>query len=276
MEKITLKCNKNILNLLKQYNIYTKTYIENPRRFSRLKTKDFITIPLENNQLESAGGGIEEYCAFKFSNILHEMGSFSFSGSFLPHYAKVGRYCSIADGVSMFNFQHPMDRISTASFTYETNHSFINDACQNHINKTFPIVNHNPSSSITHLIIQDDVWIGKDVLLKQGITLGTGCVIGQRAVVTKDVPPYAIVAGIPAKIIKYRFDEKTIERLLKIQWWKYHFADFYDIDLNLKINQYLDLLEEKIIKKSISYYNPNKLYFRDILELKSKKIFNLF
>ncbi|EAH5415075.1 antibiotic acetyltransferase, partial [Campylobacter jejuni] len=53
MEKITLKCNKNILNLLKQYNIYTKTYIENPRRFSRLKTKDFITIPLENNQLES-------------------------------------------------------------------------------------------------------------------------------------------------------------------------------------------------------------------------------
>ncbi|MET1863789.1 hypothetical protein ABXK73_03570 [Campylobacter jejuni] len=86
-------------------------------------------------------------------------------------------------------------------------------------------------------------------MLKQGITLGTGCVIGQRAVVTKDVPPYAIVAGIPAKIIKYRFDEKTIERLLKIQWWKYHFADFYDIDLNLKINQYLDLLEEKIIKK---------------------------
>ncbi|EQB5509516.1 hypothetical protein ACYQEV_000898 [Campylobacter jejuni] len=56
MEKITLKCNKNILNLLKQYNIYTKTYIENPRRFSRLKTKDFITIPLKNNQLESAAG----------------------------------------------------------------------------------------------------------------------------------------------------------------------------------------------------------------------------
>ncbi|EED2396131.1 CatB-related O-acetyltransferase, partial [Campylobacter jejuni] len=184
---------------------------------------------MENNQLESVAGlGIEEYYAFKFSNILHEMGSFSFSGSFLPHYTKVGRYCSISDGVSMFNFQHSMDRISTASFTYETNHSFINDACQNHINKTFPIVNHNPSSSITHLIIQDDVWIGKDVLLKQGITLGTGCVIRQRAVLTKDVLPYAIVAGIPAKIIKYRFDEKTIERLLKFQWWRYHFADFYD------------------------------------------------
>lgn len=49
----------------------------------------------------------------------------------------------------------------------------------------------------------------------------------------------------PLQIIKYRFDEKTIERLLKIQWWRYHFADFYDIDLNLKINQYLDLLEKK-------------------------------
>lgn len=56
MEKITLKCNKNILNLLKQYNIYTKTYIENPRRFSRLKTKDFITIPLKNNRVRRGWG----------------------------------------------------------------------------------------------------------------------------------------------------------------------------------------------------------------------------
>ncbi|HEF1256584.1 TPA: CatB-related O-acetyltransferase [Campylobacter coli] len=274
MEKITLQCNTNILNLLKQYNIYTKTFVNNPRNFSRLKTKDFITIPLEDRQPDERG--MEEYCAFKFSNIFHEMGSFSFSGSFLPYYTKVGRYCSIANGVTTFGFQHPIDRISTASFTYEANHSFINNACQNRINKIFPIVNHKPSSSIRHLIIQDDVWIGKDVLLKQGITLGTGCIIGQRAVVTKDIPPYAIVAGIPAKIIKYRFNEKTIERLLKLQWWKYHFADFHDIDLNLEITHYLDLLEEKITKKSISYHNPKKLYFKDILKLKSKKFFNLF
>lgn len=89
----------------------------------------------------------------------------------------------------MFDFQHPMNRISTASFTYEKNHSFINDASLNKINALFPSKEHHPSSSIENLIIQDDVWIGKDALLKQGIRLGTGCVIGQRAVVTKDIPP---------------------------------------------------------------------------------------
>lgn len=270
MQKIALQCNKQILNLLKQHNIYTKTIIKNSKKILILKNKSTIFIP------DDYGGGIEEYCDFRDSNILHQMGSFSYSGSSLPHYTKVGRYCSIADRVNMFNFQHPMNRISTASFTYEKNHSFVNDASLSKINKLFPSKEHNPSSSIQSLTIQNDVWIGRDVLLKQGITLHTGCVIGQRAVVTKDVPPYAVVAGVPARIIKYRFDEKTIERLLKIQWWKYHFADFHDIDINLEINHYLDLLEEKISNNLIKEYKPKKLYFKDLINLKSKRFFNLF
>ncbi|WP_308400742.1 CatB-related O-acetyltransferase [Campylobacter insulaenigrae] len=266
MMSVELKCNQAILKILQEYNIYTNTYVKNRKKFSRLKLRDKIFVPKIDH-----GGGLEEYCAFKFSNIFHSMGSFSFSGSFLPHYTEVGRYCSIADGVSMFNFQHPLDRISTASFTYETNHSFINDASLKQINKIFPVKPHNPSSSIQKLNIQNDVWIGKDVLLKQGITLETGCVIGQRSVVTKDVPAYAIVAGVPAKIIRYRFDDKTIERLLKIKWWNYHFADFNDIDLSIPINHYLDALEEKIIKNNIQIYNPKKLYFKDLLALNKRK-----
>ncbi|WP_291953375.1 CatB-related O-acetyltransferase [Campylobacter sp.] len=186
----------------------------------------------------------------------------------------MGRYCSIADGVSMFSFAHPLDRISTASFTYEPNHSFINDASLKQINKIFPIKSHNPSSSIQKLNIQNDVWIGKDVLLKQGITLETGCVVAQRAVVTKNVPAYAIVAGVPAKIIRYRFDDKIIERLLKIKWWNYHFADFNEIDLSLPICHYLDILEEKIAKNHIKIYNPKKLYFKDLLALNKKSFFD--
>ncbi|HEG5919196.1 TPA: CatB-related O-acetyltransferase [Campylobacter lari] len=209
------------------------------------------------------GGGIEEYC--RFLTHLHKIGSFSYTGSILPAYVDIGRYCSIAENVEIFGYQHPLHRISTASFTYEKNHIFINNASIDKIGKCFPIKDYNPSSSIEKLNIENDVWIGKDVLLKQGITLGNGCVVGQRAIVTKDVPPYAIVAGAPAKIIRYRFDEKTIERLLKIQWWNYHFADFHDINLNLDINKYLDMLENKIINNKIQKYVSNKIFFKDII-----------
>jgi acetyltransferase-like isoleucine patch superfamily enzyme len=67
--------------------------------------------------------------------------------------------------------------------------------------------------------IGNDVWIGHNAIIKSGIIIGDGAVIGSGAVVTKDVPPYAIAAGVPAKIIKYRFDEKIIKELLKIKWW---------------------------------------------------------
>ncbi|MFG5111495.1 CatB-related O-acetyltransferase [Campylobacter lari] len=208
------------------------------------------------------GGYIEEYC--RFSTHLHKMGSFSYAGSILPAYVDIGRYCSIASDVSLFATQHPLNRISTSSFTYEKNHLFINNASINKIGKCFPVQDYNPNLSIKKLIIENDVWVGKDVLLKQGITLGNGCVIGQRAIVTKDVPPYAIVAGAPAKIIRYRFDEKTIERLLRLKWWDYHFADFHDINLNLDINKYLDMLENKIINNKIQKYVSNKIFFKDI------------
>ena len=72
---------------------------------------------------------------------------------------------------------------------------------------------------ILRTVIGNDVWIGKRAIIKAGVKIGDGAVVGAGAVVTKDVPPYAIVAGVPAKIIKYRFDEDTIAQLLKTKWW---------------------------------------------------------
>ena len=66
----------------------------------------------------------------------------------------------------------------------------------------------------------NDVWIGRGAFIKNGLTLGDGCGIGARSVVTKDVPPYAIVAGNPAKLIRYRFSEDIIEKLLELKWWE--------------------------------------------------------
>jgi hypothetical protein len=78
--------------------------------------------------------------------------------------------------------------------------------------------------------IGNDVWIGSGVFIKGGVTIGDGVIIGAHSVVVKDVPPYAIVGGVPVKIIKYRFDEKTIAKLLELKWWQYDIADFGDLD----------------------------------------------
>jgi virginiamycin A acetyltransferase len=70
-------------------------------------------------------------------------------------------------------------------------------------------------------VIGNDVWIGYEAVVMQGVRIGDGAVIGSRAVVTKDVPPYTIVGGIPAKVINKRFSEEVIEKLLNIQWWNW-------------------------------------------------------
>ena len=71
------------------------------------------------------------------------------------------------------------------------------------------------------IVIGNDVWIGYEAVIMSGVTIGDGAIIGTRAVVTKDVPPYAIVGGVPAKIIRKRFDDKTISTLLCLQWWNW-------------------------------------------------------
>ena len=78
------------------------------------------------------------------------------------------------------------------------------------------------------IVIGNDVWIGMDVRILHGVTIGDGAVIGAGAIVTNDIPPYAIVAGNPAKLIKYRFSQDIIDKLLKIQWWNWPLYKVYD------------------------------------------------
>lgn len=155
----------------------------------------------------------------------------------------VGRYCSVAPGVEMSDQDHPLDRVSTHSFTFKP-----------HAKKLAQ--DHGKEISVHHFrtyksppSIGNDVWIGKDALIKRGVRIGDGAVVAQRTVVTKDVPSYAVVAGVPAKIIKYRFDEKTIERLLNLKWWDYSFFDFADIDVR-DVNCFSSAFEDRLANSS--------------------------
>lgn len=116
----------------------------------------------------------------------------------------IGNYCSIAANVTfLLGHDHRVDCLSTFPYKAEVLHEQKSEAI-----------------SKGDIIIDDDVWIGYGAMIMSGVHIGQGAVIAAGAVVTKDVPPYAIVGGIPAKIIKYRFEVKIINQLLKIDYGK--------------------------------------------------------
>ena len=121
---------------------------------------------------------------------------------------EIGGFCSISDHVYIGGPEHPMDWVSTSPVFQNVKHSGPI--------KRFETFEINPTKRTK---IGSDVWIGHGATVKQGVNIGHGAVIGSNAVVTKDVPPYAVVGGVPAKVIKYRFDESIINALLESKWW---------------------------------------------------------
>ncbi len=124
----------------------------------------------------------------------------------------IGKFCSIACGAKfLFNSaNHTLSSLSTYPFPlffeeWQLNKNNVTDAWDNK----------------GDIIIGNDVWIGYEAIILAGVTIGDGAIIGARAVVTKDVAPYTIVGGIPAKMIKKRFDDKTIADLLNMKWWNW-------------------------------------------------------
>jgi acetyltransferase-like isoleucine patch superfamily enzyme len=156
------------------------------------------------------------------------------------HHVDVGKYCSISRNVRIGLGRHPLNLLSTNSIFYSQNKT----AIRNDWIKKINFEEHKPTK------IGHDVWIGEFVSVIGGVNIGDGAVIATKSVVTKDVPPYAIVGGIPARVIKYRFDEKTIATLLQIKWW-----DLPDDEIEKKLavftetNLNKDLLNEYFLDK---------------------------
>ena len=122
----------------------------------------------------------------------------------------IGRFCSIADNVSVIVGNHPLQFVSTSpSFFSLRKQNGLTYAKKQVFEEFLPLTN-----------IGNDVWIGEGAIIIGGKSIGDGAVIGAGAIVKKDVPPYAIVVGNPAKILKYRFDSNIIAKLLDIKWWE--------------------------------------------------------
>lgn len=142
----------------------------------------------------------------KFSYGLPEVLTWFKTDSFVS----IGNYTSIATGCKIIlNGEHRVDWVTTYPFR----------RLRKKWKEASDIVGHPMSKG--NVIIENDVWIGQDTTILSGVTISNGSVVGIKSLVTKDVPPYCIVGGIPAKIIKKRFSDDIIEELLKIQWWNW-------------------------------------------------------
>lgn len=145
------------------------------------------------------------------------MGAFSYvgTGSVLTN-TTVGRYCSIAANVTIGPTKHPTDRFTTHTFAFGSIGSFRN--CED-----FMLIRRRdaPFEGDLRTTIGNDVWIGANAVIMRGVSIGDGAIVGAGAVVTKDVPPFAIVGGVPARIIRHRFEGDLVKSLIDTQWWKY-------------------------------------------------------
>ena len=176
-----------------------------------------------------------------------DIGAFSSLGATSLNNVRCGRYCSMASGVTIGAHEHPTDWLTTSRTAYYPEvHGWdrivAGPAAASLQARVRPYTTSCPTT-----IIGPDVWIGQGAFVKAGVTVGAGAIVGARATVLHDVPPYAIVVGTPARVVRLRFPEATVERLLRVAWWQYSIYDLFDAPMD-DIDRALDTIEDLVAK----------------------------
>ena len=196
--------------------------------------------------LVTPGCRIEPYAhIFGGNEIPLAMGAFSYTQGRAAVPFELGRYCSISDGLTATGEAHPTDWALTSSVFYAADpiqglrRYLVEDRGQT----SFALLDFD--SGPATVTVGNDVWIGLGVAVKNGVTIGDGAIIGARALVTKDVPPYAVVAGVPARVIRMRFPDDLVQRFLAVQPWRFGPDDLRPLGMD-DPQRFLDQLETKI------------------------------
>ena len=173
------------------------------------------------------GKCIAIYRGVKIKNAV--VGDYSYISAYTDvENAEIGKFCSIADHCRIGLANHTLKHLSTSPIFTLPNNALKEQWTKKKIDR----------QSSRRVVIGNDVWIGSHVIILGGIKIGDGAVVGAGAIVTRNVPPYAIVGGVPAKVIRYRFPQDVIDKLLSIGWWN---------------------LSEKKLKSSISLFQEDRV-----------------
>ncbi len=233
-----------------------------------LDSLGFKLFGLRDTRRLAAGSRIEgptSILSVAASGAFLDVGAFcNLSGGTINN-ARIGRYCSIAGGVVIGPHEHPTDWLTTSRAAY---YPQVNGWDTRMAGSAAPSVHARKRSfprSCPVTTLGPDVWIGHGAFVKAGVTIGTGAIIGARATVLRNVPPYAIMVGTPARLLRMRFPEATVERLLALAWWRYSIYDFFDAPFD-DIDGALDSLEALVAQGALRPYAGPEVQASDFCE----------
>ena len=209
----------------------------------------------------------EPPCSIKRMNIQHSLslGAFSYAVSGFYFACHIARYSSIGEDVQIGRHSHPMHWISSSPLFYANYTDCLGSNFKEGSDFSFERDFKKSTSPVDlkKTLIGNDVWIGHGAFILPGVAIGDGAVIAARSVVTKDVPPYAMMAGVPAKIIRFRFTENLIHGLIDSRWWEFAPWQLKGACLD-RVEDFLDFIESLRLSKT-EIYKPDPISPRDFL-----------
>lgn len=265
-----LPVDEALISALTEVGVATASKIEDHRRglgWIREMSHYDVTSSIEIEGPCGLYGGAYAANSWVARGGLCSIGACSYSHSAVPSGMKIGRYSSIAKGLRLLDFAHPVSWISSSvAFFYPDNapnltaiHHLIEDELYgSQGGGSGGRSAFDPTLARAYPRIGNDVWIGEGVSLSMGITVGDGAIIAAGSVVTKDVPPYSIVAGNPARLKRYRFEPYVIQALESTEWWGYHPKDLTQMNFKEPLKFVLEF-KERLDRFELPRWSPRKL-----------------